>query len=139
MTTSSPRSPLRLLPEPCPPRPARTTKRASSTNCNGARDPRNAPLSGRGLLLVEHAHHAPTPVAVEVHPAAHLGEEGVVRASADVRARVHLRPALAHDDAAGAHQLTAVGLHAEPLPCRIAAVARRAATLLMSHQIPPES
>src|SRR5215218_6616014 len=95
---------------PSPPLPARTTNRASSTNCNGARYPRDAYSSGRGLLedrLLQYADHAAA--------------------------------AAAHDDAAGAHQLAPVGLHAEPLASGIAAVARRAATFLMCHQIPPKS
>src|SRR3712207_6102252 len=125
---------------PSPPRPPRTTKRASSMNCNGARDPRYE-RSGRGLFkqgLLQHAHHAPATAAAEAYLAADLREEGIIRALADVRAGVHLRPPLADDDAAGTHPLAAVGLDAEPLALRVAAVARRTAALFMSHQIPPK-
>src|SRR5215210_5374426 len=125
---------------PSPPRPARTTKLASSTNCKGAKDPRKGRWSGRGLLenrLLDHAHHALAPGAVEVDPARDPGEEGVVGAFAHVLPRVHLRAALAHDDAPCGDHLAPVCLYSESPARRVAAVTRGASALLMSHQIPP--
>src|SRR5258705_2896449 len=50
-------------------------------------------------------------------------KQRVVLADADIDARVHLRAALAHDDAAGVDQFPAVGFDAEALGVRIAPVA----------------
>src|SRR5215207_9156564 len=125
---------------PSPPRPARTMKLASSTNCKGAKDPRNGRWSGRGLLqngLLEYADDALAARAAEVDPAVYLGEEGVVGALAHVLPGVHLRTALAHDDAPCGDRLATVRLYPEPPALRVAAVARGASALLMSHQIPP--
>src|SRR6476646_5983627 len=57
----------------------------------------------------------------------------MVLAQADVVARVPLGAALTHDDVAGAHGLAAELLHAEALALTVAAVAGRAACLLMCH------
>src|SRR5690348_14563663 len=60
-------------------------------------------------------------------------EQGVILAEPDVAARVPLGAALAHDDVAGEHSLTAELLHAEALALAVAAVAGRAACFLMCH------
>src|SRR5690242_8066171 len=56
-----------------------------------------------------------------------LGEERVVRSHPDVRARMHLSAALAHDDVAGEHLLTAETLHAQSFGVGLAAVLGTAA------------
>src|SRR5690348_12563244 len=60
-------------------------------------------------------------------------KERMILAQADVVARVPLGAALAHDDVAGADGLAAELLHAEALALTVAAVAGRAACLLMCH------
>src|SRR5215813_3679067 len=61
------------------------------------------------------------------------GEEGMVGADTDIFASVPFSAALTHDDVAGATGLAAKKLHAEPLTCRVAPVARRAACFLVRH------
>lgn len=51
----------------------------------------------------------------ESHLAVNLGKQGVILAHADVLARMHLRAALADDDAASGDQLIAEGLYAQSL------------------------
>src|SRR5258706_830020 len=51
------------------------------------------------------------------------GKQSMVLADADIDTRMHLRAALAHDDAARINQFAAVGFDAEALGVRIAAVA----------------
>src|SRR5919112_2948126 len=95
---------------PSPPRPAHTTNRASSTNCNGARDPQNTACSGSGprgspqrdpFGVLDDAHDALATRARVIDLARDLGEEGVVGALADVHAGVDLRAALADYDTSG--------------------------------------
>src|SRR5688500_14418951 len=74
-------------------------------------------------------------LVLELHDAIDERIDRVVRAEADVGARVPLRAALAHDDGAGAHLLAAVLLDAAVLGVRVATVARRADALLVSHGI----
>src|SRR5215208_5252497 len=50
---------------------------------------------------------------------------------------MHLRAALAHEDAPCTNHLATVCLYSEPPACRVSAVTRGAPALLMSHQIPP--
>src|SRR5215213_6647153 len=57
----------------------------------------------------------------------------MVLAQADVVARVPFGAALTHDDVAGARRLAAEQFHAEALAFTVAAVAGRAACLLMCH------
>src|SRR5688572_3927060 len=57
----------------------------------------------------------------------------MVFATADVRARIDARAALANDDVAGHDGFAAELLHAEALGFRIATVARGAACFLMCH------
>src|SRR5262245_5023869 len=75
-------------------------------------------------------------LVLEFHNAVDEGVDGVVRAKADVVAGMPLRAALADDDVAGDHALTAVLLDAAVLGIRIAAVARGADAFLMSHWKP---
>src|SRR6266478_3333397 len=60
-------------------------------------------------------------------------EQRVVLAAADVAAGVEVGAALANDDAAAPNALAAVELDAQALAVRLAAVADRALTFLMSH------
>src|SRR5689334_18558374 len=69
----------------------------------------------------------------EGHMSGHFCEQRVVAPHADVRPGMHLGAALAHDDGAGADQLAAIALHAEPLRLRVAAVTRAADCFFMCH------
>src|SRR5580658_2847424 len=64
-----------------------------------------------------------------------LGEQRVVLAHADVAAGVDGGAALAHDNAAGGDQFTAIGFHAEAFGMRIAAVSRAAASFFVCHVV----
>src|SRR5262252_1231713 len=75
-------------------------------------------------------------VVLELHDAVDEGVDRVVRAEADVAARVPLRAALAHDDVARDDLLAAVLLDAAVLRIGIAAVARGADALFMCHRRP---
>src|SRR5207249_2337653 len=68
-----------------------------------------------------------------LHVAADQGEQRVVATHAYAGARCDLRPALADDDLARVDQLAAEDLDAELLRVRVAAVAGRAAALLVCH------
>src|SRR5438874_1814542 len=65
--------------------------------------------------------------------AVHEREQRVIAAHPDVGTGVHTGAALAHDDRTGRNLLAAIDLDAEHLRLRIAAVARRAAALLLCH------
>ena len=64
------------------------------------------------------------------------GKKRVVRAAADIKARLKLRSALADNDGAGGDKLSAVGFHATILSIAVAAVLGTALTFLMSHKSP---
>src|ERR1700686_4842463 len=68
-----------------------------------------------------------------LHVSRHQREQRVVAPESDAGARSDLRPALPNEDLSRAHDLAAVDLHAEHLRIGVAAVARRAASLLMCH------
>src|SRR5689334_24371585 len=113
----------RKLSAPSPPRPACTWMRARSWNTRLLRDGDEAPLAG----------------GLEDHRAVALGEDRVVAADARARARTEARPALAHDDRPRGDALAVEDLDAEHLRVRVAAVPRRAESLLMSHPGVPSS
>src|SRR5690606_17831403 len=69
----------------------------------------------------------------ETHLAIDQREQRVVLAPADILARVEAGAALAHDDRASADGLAAVGLDAEHLRLRIAAVPGGTAALFLCH------
>src|SRR5688572_31249288 len=71
--------------------------------------------------------------ALELDGAVLEREDRVVAAEADVEARLELRAALADDDRARPHRLPAVRLDAPVLRVAVAAVLRRALTLLLCH------
>src|SRR3954464_5570345 len=88
----------------------------------------------RVLLAGGHdGDHAPAPAVLELNGAGPRGEDRVVLADADALARLEAGPALAHDDLAAGHDPAREDLHAEPLRIRVASVAARAESLLMSH------
>src|SRR5919206_2922604 len=62
-----------------------------------------------------------------------LGEDRVVAADPGAGARAEARPALAHDDRPRGHALAVEDLDAQHLRVRVAAVPRRAESLLVSH------
>src|SRR3989449_8072484 len=81
-----------------------------------------------------HAHlHSLFVLMFEFHLPIDSREQAVIRRAAHVLAGMKLRPALAHDDAAGRHEFPAESLHAEVFGIRMTPVARRADALLMSH------
>lgn len=61
----------------------------------------------------------------------------MVLAYADIRARMKLGAALAHDNAPSGHDLPAEPFHTEPLTRAVAAVTRRAARFFMRHGLTP--
>src|SRR2546429_9474376 len=97
---------------------------------------RARPASG---LLGQNAHVQALlgALLLELHPPRHAGEERVVGADADVRARAHLGAALAHDYVSREHVLAPEALHAEPLGGRIAPVLGAAACLFVCHDLNP--
>src|SRR5258706_11447787 len=117
--------------EPSPPLPAITSIFASSKNFMGGKE--KAPCEDGALSRCEEPSglhrldrdHALLlrAVLVVLDLAGHEREEGVVLADADVRARMKLGAALAHEDRARVDELAAVDLDAEPLGLGIAAVA----------------
>src|SRR5215212_6109408 len=92
---------------------------------------RMALLSGGGRGNADEA--SALTLVVELHDAVDLGEERVVAADADVHAGLELRAALADENRSTGHELTGEALDAQHLRLRVAAVARRALSFLMSH------
>ena len=74
--------------------------------------------------------------ALEFDLAVLEGEEGVIRADADVEAGHEFRAALADDDGAGRDDLPAIRLDATILRIAVASVPGGALTLLMCHTSP---
>src|SRR5262249_41436972 len=88
----------------------------------------------RGWRLRVHGDaHARLAVALERDDAVDLREQRPVAADADVLAGVELGADLANQDAAGRDLLAGEPLHAAHLRQRVAAVARRALSFLVSH------
>src|SRR3954468_7772664 len=78
-------------------------------------------------------HDAPAPAGRELHGPRRAGVERVVLADPDALAGMEARTALADDDLAAGHVLAGEDLHAQALGIGVAAVARGAEPLLMSH------
>src|SRR5947209_5683977 len=99
--------------------------RAESTKCR---------VSDLGILL---DRDAPAVFAdsMERHVSLDEREQSVVAADADPRPGRDLRAALADDDRSGVDELAPIGLDAEHLRVRVAAVAGRAAALLVRHSV----
>src|SRR6185295_8572579 len=129
--------------QPLPPRPPRTWIVHSSTKIKAGRvregpgRPSPAALldGGRGLGGKDVDELAVPAAVLELDHAVDLGEEGVVLAAADIRAREELRPALADEDRSARDRLAAVPLDPEVLRVRIAAVAARALSLFVRHEL----
>jgi hypothetical protein len=77
-------------------------------------------------------------VAFERHHAWDQRVEGEVTSEAHVPAWVKLRSALANDDFASLHDLSAVALHAEHLRVRIASVSSTTTGFFVCHYLSPE-
>ena len=71
----------------------------------------------------------------KTHDAVDLGEQGVIPAHTHIFAGVHAGTQLAYQNVAGQNGLTAEALDAASLARAVAAVARRTACFLMSHDI----
>ena len=80
-------------------------------------------ISGDTLLGVCGNDRHDLAILDELHLAVLEGEEREVAAAADVGARVDLGAALADDDRTGLEKLAVIGLDAEKLRIRVAAVA----------------
>jgi hypothetical protein len=74
--------------------------------------------------------------ALEFNLAVDQCEDGVIATDTDVEPGVELRSALAHDDAAGGYELTAVGFYTAILRVAVATVAGGACALFMCHMSP---
>src|SRR5437773_11000661 len=119
--------------QPAPPSPPLTKMSISSTNISVPAG-RGRPPASSGRAG-DDAHVAVVAAPLEPHVAVDLCNEGVVRAEADVEAGPKARAALPYEDAAARDELAAEPLDAEHLRIRVAAVARAADTLLVSHDL----
>src|SRR5437879_1400167 len=119
--------------QPAPPSPPLTKMSISSTNISvpvgRGRPPASSGRAG------DDAHVAVVAAPLEPHVAVDLCKEGVVRAEADVEAGPKGRAALPDEEPAARDELAAEPLDAEHLRIRVAAVARAADTLLVSHDL----
>src|SRR5579871_4997265 len=117
-----------------------------STNCYASIGNANRPriiakrcaagsvLTGSGFRAVLRWIDAdPAAVAVEAHDAFDEREERIVLRPLHAFARMEVRAALTHDNAARGDVLAGKSLHAKVLRIRIAPIARRALALLMCH------
>src|SRR6267143_2203760 len=98
--------------------------------------PRGTLLGGLGLRRSRRHDRdilAPGQALVELDRTARSREYRVVAADADMRARVKLGAALAHDDVAWDDDLAAIFLDAEPPAAAVAPVARGAACFFIRH------
>src|SRR5436853_486782 len=116
---SPPPPPLQSAPAPLPPLCARWMR--------PKRESRSVLTFGGARVLAFHRIQ---------HLAGDAREQRVVASHADVRAGMHLRAALAHQDLTGIDPLAAERLDAEALGLGIAPVARAAARFLVSHALP---
>src|SRR5574337_1156949 len=134
----------RKLTQPRPPSPARTTTRAVSTNisdvglrmADGQSEIRHS-QSAMGLAGGGDGDETIAAALFDLHDAAHLGEQGVVTADADVLPGLEPRAPLPDDDAPPGHRLTGEGLHSQAAARAVPAVPRTAHTLLVCHAMPP--
>src|SRR5919109_1887773 len=104
---------------PLPPSPAFTRIRASSMNIAETKRPRSREAGAQPRAAAPHEFSliygfglyrhvlAQAAAVFEADDAAHLGEQGIVFAAADVQAGLDASAALAHDDGAAGHQLSA--------------------------------
>src|SRR4051812_4437354 len=108
---------------------------AMPTTTNAGAGTRRRVLRGPEALLAggHDRDHAPAPALLEVHGAGSRGVDRVVLADPDALARLEAGSTLADDDLAAGHALACEDLHSEPLRVRVAAVAARAESLLVSH------
>src|SRR5271170_4756800 len=83
------------------------------------------------------AHSPAAAEPAELHLPADQREQGVVAAPPHALAGVEVRAALADDDLARVHQLTAIALDAETLGLGVTAVAAGRRALLVCHLSPP--
>src|SRR5919201_54036 len=127
---------------------AQVTTEPTEKKCDSTAAP-SSPVSGsratseyvmcRTLLRRRHRDDAAASPGLELDRARALGVDRVVPADAGAVARLELGAALANDDLAARDGLAGEHLHAEPLGVRVAPVATRPETLLMSHPRPPSS
>src|SRR5207248_8723622 len=111
---------------PLPPSPAFTRIRASSMNMVERKRPRSREActaeggcATRSCLIqifgLDGHVLAQAAAIFEADDAADLGEQRIVFAATDVQTGLNAGAALAHDDGAAGHELSAEGLHAQPL------------------------
>ncbi len=87
----------------------------------------NGRINADALLRLAHS--------LEFHYAVDHGEEGIVTSDADIVSRMHLRSALAHQNAPGGDCLPAETLDAQTLSITIASITRTSTTFFMSHAV----
>src|SRR5262249_31796960 len=121
----------RKLTHPAPPSPPLTKMSISSTNIADQRRSDSAGTLSGGLL--GDAHELVVAAALEAHVSVGLREEGVIDSDADVDAGFEARPALADEDAACRHELSAEPLDTQHLGVGVTAVPRAANTFLVGH------
>src|SRR4051794_36259821 len=96
-------------------------------------------LFGRSLRQRDNRdEHAAFGFGLELDATVTQCEQRMILAKPDIAAGVPLGAALARDDVAGDHGLTAENLHAQPLTVRVAAVTRGSACFLVSHNASPK-
>jgi len=71
--------------------------------------------------------------ALEFDDAVDEREQGIIAPDTDVRAGMHLGPALPHENAAGADRLAPEALYAQALRITVAAVLGTSTTFFMCH------
>ena len=98
--------------------------------------PARAPVFFEEEILIGCGHHVdPAAAAVELNHAALQGEDREITAEADVAAREKFAPALAHENVAGKHFLSAEFFHAETFADAVAAVLDAALSFLVGHML----
>src|SRR5262249_6825460 len=97
-------------------------------------------LLGRGLRhRKDRDEYAAFGFGIELNTTIGQSEQRMILAYTDVLACMPLRPALARENIAGEHALAAEQLETKPLARRVAAVSRRSACFLVSHNAVPKS
>src|SRR5438132_14024925 len=95
-------------------------------------DAKSAMLAMGELPLGSNDSHAPS-LAIEEHDAVGEGEERIIFRPSHIPTRMKHGATLPNDNTAGAHCLATEYLDAQSLAVRLAAVANRTLTFLMSH------
>src|SRR5258706_2917870 len=116
------------------PRKRSAQRGAAERSLGGAASPRRAPeTSAPGPLGIYYGRALVIAALVELDDAVPQREQREVAAEADSASRMNHRADLAHEDLTRTHHLAAIDLGPAPLRVAVAAVARAALPLLVSH------